>query len=244
MQYIKMIILSFVTVFISLSSVQALSCSNSEVKDLNTTASYVKASYEVIDKSIKKEFTYNESSKVYSFPKYSFEITIYNITKDIYIIVKDDVTNKEIKVNYSNTTDGKYVITNDDFGRVYKYTITIMSALDNCYGKKIKTINLVKPKYNAYSEYTYCENSSNYYCQKFVEKDLNLKDDADFLSRIKSNSDNNAPNNNTSEDKDTMIRLFKKHKFLYLNVLISVIIVAILVIIVVNKRKNKRGWRL
>ena len=244
MRFINLIISIFIITFISFNNVYALSCSNSEVKDLNATASYVKASYEVFDKSTKKEFVYNDNSKIYSFPNYSFEITLYNITEDIYVNVKDDITKKEISVNYSNIRDGKYVITNDDFGRIYKYTFEIMSAKSDCYGQKVKTITLVKPKYNAYSEYTYCENSSIYYCQKFVEKDLNIKDDSDFLSKIKVNNAANAPSEETQLEEETAYNLIIKNPIIYLTIFGSVIVITVLAIVFIRIRNKKKGWRL
>ena len=245
MQYVKTIILSFITVFVSISNVQALSCSNSEVKDLNSIASYVNVSYEVIDRGIKKELISGDSVKNYTQVKYSFEISIYNITKDIFVRIKDDVSNNTVTVNYKNTNDGRYIITNDDFGRIYKYTIEVLSTNSKCYGQKIRTITLIKPKYNAYSEYTYCNNSSSFYCQKFVEKNTNIKDDNDFLNKIKVNNDKNALDNTDSNSKDNnMLSLFKKNLVLYLSALLIVITITILVIIIVNKRNNKKGWRL
>ena len=175
MRHIKTIILFLASFCLFNINVSAQSCSNSEVKDLNSIASYVKASYEVIDKSESKEAKYGESTKTYIIPNYSFEITFYNLTNDIYLNVKDNVTEEEVTIDNKMAKNGNYSFINYDFGRIYKYTIDVMSANPNCYGKKIRTFTLVKPRYNAYSEYTYCQNSSNYYCQKFTEKELNIK---------------------------------------------------------------------
>ncbi len=45
---------------------------------------------------------------------------------------------------------------------------------EECNGRVLKTLKFTKPRYNAYSEYTYCQNSSSYYCQKFINTEINI----------------------------------------------------------------------
>lgn len=241
MKYIRILLYIFISIITLKFDVYALTCSNSETKDLNTIASHVKASYELIDNSEKKEVKYGDKSKTFIEPNFTFEITIYNITKEIYVKVEDDVSKETTTINYTDTTNGNYVIKNNDFGRIYKYTITIMSASSNCYGKKIRAFNLVKPKYNAYSEYTYCENSSNYYCQKFTTKELNIKDDDDFLNKIRANNNTEIPTT-TAKTKEPLIN--DKNKIIYIGAFFAVAIISILSIIIFKKKNAKKEWKL
>ena len=225
-----------------ISNVDALSCSSSEAKDLNTVASYVKASYELIDRSEQKEISYNGQTKTYTQPNYSFEITIYNISKEIYVKLKNDIIEEDTIIDVNIAKDGNYTFANNDFGRIYKYTIDIMSANENCYGQKVKTITLIKPKYNAYSEYTYCSNSSNYYCQKFTTKELNIKDDDDFFKKIKVNNSSNLPTTTTT--KTPVISIIKDNIILYASVFACTVLICIGILIVLKKRRAKKRGEL
>lgn len=245
MRNIRLALWFLFIMIIAHSSVNALSCSNSDVKDLYTAASYVKAAYEVFDNSTIKEFTYGDSTKSIIMPNFTFEITIYNISEELFVKIKDNVTESYITIEHSDTNDGNYVFTNDDFGCIYKYTVDIYSAKEGCYGEKIKTITFVKPKYNAYSQYTFCENSSNYYCQKFAEKELNIKDDDDFLNKIKVNNSSNKPEETQEEtEEEDAYDIISKKPILYIGVLCGVIIVSTVVIIVVRRKQKNKEWKL
>ena len=243
MKYLKIYILSLFSMILFISNTNALSCSNSVSKDLGQIASYVKASYEVIDNSQVKTLTVGDNSKNYIIPNFNFEISIYNITEDIYITIKDDKYNSERTVSFSDTNNGTYTFSNDDFGVIYTYNIDIYSANGDCYGEKIKSIKLVKPRYNAYSEYTYCKTSSSLYCQKFVTTEPGIKSNDDFFKKIKINNDKNKPD---SKEESSIINSVKSNWKLYLSIFVGVIIITIVVIIIYRKKqmKKKDGWEL
>ena len=76
MGHIRYILCILIITIFSCSNVFALTCSSKEIKDLNTVASHIKASYAVIDKSEEKEIVYENNTKIYSIPNYSCEITM------------------------------------------------------------------------------------------------------------------------------------------------------------------------
>ena len=237
-------VLSFFVISLLVNDAYALTCSNSVSKDLSQEASYVKVKYEVIDKSVTKELDVNGSKTTYFIPNYVFEISIYNITENISINIKNDVTDEEIRVRYNDTTDGIYTFTNSDFGTIYNYQFGIMSEVSECYEQKIKNISLIKPKYNAYSEYTYCNNSSLFFCQKFIEKETGIKSSADFLNKIDVNNQSNKPISESETEMISIKDIIKDNWILYVCVLVGVMITSVIVIILLHKKNKKKGWKL
>ena len=227
--------------FFDILPVDALSCSKSVSKDLSTVASHVKVAYEVIDKSEVKELNVGEEKTKYTVPNFDFEISIYNITDDIYVEVKNDVDGRNRTVYFKDTDNGVYTFTNSDFGQVYNYTFDIKSTNDGCYGQKIRTTKLVKPKYNAYSEFTYCQNSANFYCQKFTTKDLKLGSTYEFLQKITVNNEKNKP---VEEEETSITQLVKQDWKIYLGLFAIVIILASTIIVIMKKRKKAKEWKL
>lgn len=242
MKYVKYLLLIVALTVVSTVNVNAASCPSITLKELSEIAGYVKATYEVIDNSTTQTMTIGEDKTEYLIPIYSFNISLYNITDDIYVIGKDDITNERFNVNKENTTEGIYTIQNTDYGRIYNYTFEIYSNRDNCTNQKIRTIKLVKPMYNPYSEYAFCKNSTNYYCQKFTEKNLGITNKDDFLKKIEVNNNKSNPNN--TNIVDSTVELIKNNWKLYL-IIFAVVIVIMVGIIIYMKKKNKtKGWKL
>lgn len=241
MKRIKYLIVLFLLLCININ-VQALSCPNNISKDLSHIASYVKANYDVKDNSETKTLTIGNDSKDYIIPNFTFEISVYNITSDIYVTIIDENNKKSNNVYYNDTNDGTYTFTNNDFGTIYKYKIQIKSNKSTCKNQVIRTINLIKPKYNAYSEYTYCKNSTILLCQRFVTKDLGIKSNEDFLNKIKVNNDKNKPIEN--KISDTLNEVFKNNLTLYIILFVVVIGISVGVILYLRKRSKNAGWRL
>lgn len=242
MKHLKYILIFAALLCINSLNVKALSCPNNVNKELTQAAYYVKSSYEVIDRSIYKELVIDNNKTTYKIPRYDFLISIYNITDDMYVTISDDVIRETLTIKSSDTNNGTYTFTNKDIGRIYNYTISLYSAKEECYGELIKTLKLAKPMYNAYSEYTYCQNSSNYYCQKFTTNELKLNGSEDFFAKIAVNNNKRAPINNESKDEETASVSILDNWKLYAGIFIGVIIITISVLIINRKKNTKKGW--
>lgn len=243
MSKVKYLIVLFLFMCIN-TSVYALSCPNSVTKDLVHAATYIKANYDVIDNSETKTLTIGSDSTTYTIPNYTFEMSIYNITEDFTAEIHDDVSGNTISIGYNDTNDGTYSFTNSDFGTIYNYTIKIMSNKNECLGQLVKTLHITKPKYNAYSEYTYCKNSTILVCQKFVTKDIGVNSSEEFLKKISVNNKKNAPINISDETKKTIKDIFSNNWILFASIFAGVIIISIGVIIYIKKKNKTRGWDL
>lgn len=244
MKYLKYLVVFTVFLCINTLNVNALSCSNAVSKDLGQIASYVKVDYEVHDNSVIKELQVGEDKTNYIVPNFTFDISIYNINDDIYVMIKEHTTGNSYTIMNSDTTDNTYTFINSDFGNIYNYEIVIMSNNPDCYGEKVRTINFIKPKYNAYSEYTYCQNSSNLYCQRFTDKDLNITDSKDFLNKVKVNNEKNNPDRDKIDEFDTITKLLQDNWKVYLGVFIGVVFIIVIIIFIIKARNKKKGWRL
>lgn len=241
MKYLKHILILFILITLKMTNVTALSCPNSISKDLSLEASHIKVSYEIIDRSIEQEITIEENTTSYKIPKFDFVFTIYNMTENLYITIKDDVTNENKNIFMSDTNNGEYTFTNSDPGKIYNYTFSILSNDPNCQGQKVRTIRMVKPKYNAYSEFAYCKSSSNYYCQRFVEKDLALKNSDDFLKAISVNIKDSETNDTKVPNNPKVIN------YTWINIAVvafAVIIVTTIIIVIVKKVKARKRWEI
>lgn len=223
-------------------------CPSSLKNDLAQAASHIKVKYEIVDSSEMKELEANGSKTTYKIPNYAFVISIYNLTSDFY--AKIDVTtsqtgsSKTQEVYYEETVEGNYSLYDYNIGDIYNYTITIYSTSEECYNKVFRTFRITKPRYNAYSEYTYCQNSSSYYCQRFVTTDLNIEDTSEFLRKIEVNNQKNNPNKGFLDENKEIMDNLKNNWMWYLLIFLAIAGIITGLIIYLKKKQKKAGWKL
>ncbi len=132
-------------------------CSYSSQVSLSKAAYNVDANY-----TIKKDEQNN----------YYFEITIYNITDEIYAVVENDISRDTIEISASMTTNNNYTFRVYDIVTIINYTIRIRGFKYGC-NNELRKINIVKPRYNDLSEISVCKNDlmlDYSYCQPWVTK--------------------------------------------------------------------------
>ena len=108
----------------------------------------------------------------------------------------------------------------------------------------LRTTKFTKPRYNAYSEFTYCQNSSNYYCQRFIKSEISIKDTDDFLNKIEVNNDKNDPNKDGKENKEALGKLFKENWKTYLLIFVIVLAAGTGAVFFIRNYQKKSGWKL
>lgn len=229
--------------FIGMSVVDAANyCPNATKKELSRAANYVKANYEVIDNSEVKEITVDGNTTTYKVPNFAFEISIYNLTENLYAEITTTKNGEERRVYNSDVTDGVYSFIDNNAGDIYNYNITIKSD-GECAGLSLKTIKFTKPRYNAYSEFAYCQNSSSYYCQKFIGTEINIKSTNEFLNKIQVNNEKNDPD---VKNDESIFNVIQKNWKIYLFIFLGVLFVAgvAIIIFIILKRKKNKEWKL
>lgn len=244
-KYAKYLLIFICASFIYNISVlaQTVSCPASVKRNLAVAANYIKASYEIIDNSEEKTLVIDGQSTVYKIPNYSFAISIYNLTEDLSAYVLP-TNGTGFNVYYEDTTDGIYTFNDYNFGEIYNYTITIKSDNDECLGTTIRTIKFTKPRYNAFSEFAYCQNSSNFYCQKFIGTEINIGSVDDFLNKIKVNIDNTNPNKDKIDENREIVTIIKNNWKIYILIFLVLAVLIVAAIFFIKKYKAKKGWKL
>ncbi len=233
-------ILSFILFFSivpTINAINASSCDKKELKNLTKIANYIKVNYEVDDNSENKVLSDGKNSTEYKIPKFNFKISIYNVAPELKVIVKNNINKVTLNITNDMTTDGLYTFSNDDFGRIYNYTFEV-------YGKdcnnKIRTLKLTKPRYNAYSEFTFCQNSSIFYCQKFVGSETGLKSAEDFLKKIEANNKKPVIEGAVETVRD----LIKNNWKIYIAVFAIVVVLFVALIVLLRHLNKKKGTTL
>ena len=243
----KSLLLIFVCAFIfECTYVQAATstCSTSLKKELAQAASSVKVDYEIKDFSEEKTIEVDGHETTYKIPNYVFEISIYNLTDDIYAYVQKTDNSPAFSVYNDSAIDGVYTFTDENIGDIYNYKITVRSKSSECNNVTLRTLKFTKPRYNAYSEFTYCQNSSNYYCQRFIGTEINIKNADDFLSKIKVNNEKNDPDRVKNEMDKKISELFKANWKIYLAIFMIILVLATGLFIFIRKQQKKGGWKL
>ena len=231
-------ILVFLCLFIvGVTNASAASTCDYETQvKLNSEATNIKASYEV--KEIKTGIK-NENDLVDGEPTdktyQGVEVSIYNMTENLYLTVMNTSTNETKTYHYEDTDNGsiKLVRGEDGLEDIVTYQITIYSNHNDCKDEELKKINLVTPKYNSFSADALCEGSSKYYCQEYVTEDLNMTYD-DFLKQAANNNKNDG-NGDTDTVKDN--DFFKKYG-IYIVGGILVILLGVMTTVIVRKKQR------
>lgn len=243
--YKRILLILLCTFVVGITSVTAASsCSTSTKKRLAQNAARVKVEYEIKDFSEEKTLEVDGKETTYKVPNYIFEITVYNVTEDLTVYIQKSNSEKQITVNFENTTDGTYTFTDSNFGEIYNYNVYVRSNADECRGVTLRTTKFTKPRYNAYSEFTYCQNSSNYYCQRFIKSEISIKDTDDFLNKIEVNNDKNDPNKDYKENKEALGKLFKENWKTYLLIFVIVLAAGTGAVFFIRNYQKKSGWKL
>ncbi len=222
---------------VGLTSVDAASCPASIKKDISKLANYVKIDYEVEDNSTYKKLKVGDNETEYKIPNYTFSFSIYNIAPELFITLEDKSNGMSMNITHDMTDNGTYTFKSDDFGSIHNYTLTVKSANDQCYGARFRTIKQTQPRYNAYSEFAYCKNSSSYYCQRFVGTELNLKNTDEFYQKIKPNNKSDKE----QKEEGSLIQVVKQNWKLYLGIFAGLIVAFALFTVFMrwwNKRKE------
>lgn len=229
---------------VSIMSVKAVknTCPTAIKKQLANEANYIKVDYEIKDTSEYKTLEMDGKSTKYKIPNYYFEISLYNLTDNLYAqITANDQSKKTLTVYNSSAVDGTYTFVDSNFGEIYNYTIMIRSNNPECQGATIRTLKFTKPRYNAFSEFAYCQNSSNFYCQRFIGTEIDLTT-TEFLSKIKTN--NKSPDADQKAEIKEIGDIFKKNWKTYLLVFLGLAVASVAIIFFVRMYNKKKGWRL
>lgn len=236
----KKIIYFLLLIFLfSTKTLAASNCSYEEQRNLEQKASNIKASYEVKEKVMDDVVVESEVLPTYKV----FNITILNITEDLYVVVKNDVSNNERTIKYSQVKDGMYTFEWDSLESVTNFTIEVYASdKTKCNGEKYKTLYLSTPRYNEFSKRAICDEMKDFYlCQEFVN--FAEVDENTFITKIDKYKTGEV--NETGEEvvnktlTNKMFEFLNEYKY-YIGGGIIVILAIVVVIYRNNSKKNRK----
>ena len=177
--------------------------------------------------AVKVEASYNISYE----GETHFEISIYNITPNIFVSFKH-VNGTPETIIYANTNNGTYTFNEYNMDSIFKYTFEIYPDSKTGCSSRLLYKNLTKPKKNKYSNMTECsyEKMKNFtYCKEWISYDFLIDEDM-IVQSIKNEAGKTSTTkkiNGTTTDEDLMT--FKEfyllsRKYLIIGLSIGIVI--------------------
>ena len=233
---VLILILNFTIVF-------ADSCQGTDLNNLQKAANDIKINYEVIQtkKNVPMpiEDGSTDNSKMVTITNESLKITIYNITKDIYLIQTDNKSSEKKVINYSDTKNGIYEINTNDLASKTIYTFEIYSNLNSCDTTLITKITYNKPWLNTNSNEQICvENPTVPVCQKYITMDTGV-DASNLETYIKRYLANGGRTSIDEKDIEKTKTNFFKDNLTYILIGSGVILVGGAIYIIVSKKRSE-----
>lgn len=228
----------FVFSFINVSSMNA-ECSYQERKDLLNAAKKVDVSFEIkSEKKIENVFdAFTQEEKQIEVETNYFNLNIVNLSENLFLRYYNDFDDSEEYVTFSNMENGLYSVRIDNISNIYTYYFEFMSNNNNCSGDIILTKNLIKPKYNYFSEFTICNEEklkNTEYCKRFITEELGISEKV-FLE--KANSILESSDEDNVKEEFNILNFFKTYWYIF--VIILVISIIIFISLIITKKRGK-----
>ena len=164
------------------------------------------------------------------------KVAIYNITENLIIDVVDKAT-KETTTYYFEDTDNGTLRWEQLAYNIMNYDIIVKSNHSDCRGEEYRTISFTTPKFNRPHAEPYCNDNTEYYCEEFITKELNLSDDQIYQKAVELEVERNKSNAAQEEQNKNFLQ---KYGFYIIGAIVIVILrgVGIRVILVKVKRSK------
>ena len=209
-------ILASLLMFCFTTSVNAEECSYEKQVELNNLAATVRATYEEVEiDSGESYIPEDENDPDGAIMLHGFKVVIMNITKDLRVTVKDEYTGDSKEYMYSDTNNGVIELEQRVADDVYNYTIVVKGAVEECDNGDLRTINLIVPKYNNYSEYDVCKEYPEFeYCQKYITslQDISMPEFIERADAYKKNHESETEKRKNNEKSNSIKEFFNKNK--------------------------------
>ena len=219
---------------------------------LSTEANNVNANYEISEVVVNVDtgeevFGVSEEEVWDDYNPYMYKnkvtISIYNITENIKVRITGD-NGYEEEFTYQETDNGTITFDGGLMDNIVHYTISVLSTHPNCIDDELRTINLITPMENQYFYYSACEGVNEYFCQQFIDYDLNMTE-GEVIERanaIRNNSQVTEEKEESEQNWWDNIREYLNNNSWIIYVTIGVIVVIAGVattVIVIKKRRSK-----
>ena len=178
-----------------------------------------------------------------------FDVSILNVTENLYIKVKNNVGFGPKQYDYLSAKDGIITFFWDNIMDVANFTFEVYASnKTNCANEKLRVLYLTTPRLNLYSYYETCEENPDYYmCEKYVTfpEDLNFTP-GDFDAGVEKyiEDKNEKPSDEQPGDdneKGNIIKDFIDDNKLVIFGVGTAVLIIIIIFIVVPKVKGKKN---
>ncbi len=175
---IKKLFLLAIVFFIPNLVQAASSCTYEQQAELNDIVANVKANYvpkEILDG--KALAIYEEPDENGNYPEvdhyvHGFEISILNITDEIYVRVTNNLDNETYTFYSKDTKDGIATFETKESSELVTYTIEVYSNKYACAGESFRKLTITTPIFNIYSAMDECIGYEDfYYCQQYLSSE-------------------------------------------------------------------------
>lgn len=224
------------------------SCSYSEQAEINNIVANVKATYEVVDIYAGKVYDVDNVDENGNFPEVDhyikgFNISILNITEDIYVKISNNYDGQIATFRYSDTKDGVATFQTTEVEDLATYTIEVYSNKYACAGELFRKFTITTPMYNLFSEWLECkENPDFYYCQEFLpSENISANEFNQKISEYKMQQEEEKKGQEENRNAWDKIKEFYQNNAVIINVLGAVIVVlgVTTTVILVKKRRSR-----
>lgn len=218
------------------------SCSYSEQAELNNIVANVKANYEVVDIYGGKTIDIDKTGEEIDYYIKGFNISVMNITEDIYVKVSNNYDEEVKTYHYADTQDGVASFQTENVDDLIDYKVEIFSNKYSCAGEKFREITLTTPVYNIFSEWRECiENPDFYYCQEFIPYEVVSTDN--FRKQLEQYKTAKEEERKKEENKSFIekIKDFYKDNALVIDAIgIVIVVMGVTTAVILIKRKRSR----
>lgn len=245
-------------------------CNFEEQAKLNKEAANIKVSYAENKRSCNMQDNWcgleegedmegqtpdEEPGPVYEEDEYTdeveyFDISILNVTENLYVKVKNNVGFGPKQFNYSSAKDGVITFYWDNIMDVANFTFEVYSSSKtSCPNEKVRVLYLTTPRLNLFSNYEICDEYPEYeMCKKYITTKTEV-DHETFVTNIKKysekaeNKDQQNGNGNKDEDKNILKQFINDNKMvIFIGGASLVVVVLVVGFITKGKKKNETKW--
>ena len=173
MDRLKKTLLIIFTFLVLVPTSKAATCGYEEKAKLNNEVANVKANYEIKERVLDRgEYSPPDGleNEEYVAKTDYIEVHILNITKNMYVVVTNDLNGESVTYGYDDANNGNISFTRTELDSLITYTIKVYASNETgCEGSTLKTLYVSLPRYNDYSTYDICKELPDYYlCQRYV----------------------------------------------------------------------------
>ena len=248
MKKIRVFTLAILLFFLS-TNVYAV-CDVTESNTLNSLATNLGISYEVVQVEASPEDDFNapdgiDADEDYVAYQEFFRFYISNVTEELYIVVHNDKTNESKTYTYNDVVDG--VITFDEkvSTSLVNYTIEVYSSdQTNCPDTLLYTWYETTPMRNLYSNYSLCIGIEEFYlCHDYLSVETSFADFERLTREYRAgliDDDGEEITTPVEEDDNGFLSFINDH--LVVVIIVAVVIVAaggLITFVVIKKQRSR-----